>query len=211
MDPPSDQAIMGALDSLKDVGALDQKRKLTPLGHHLAYVPIDLRLAKILLYGAIFRCVDPTASIVACIGAGRSPLLNPPDKREEAKEAHKQFVVRYSDHLTLLRVYEAWVAVPTRERRRWCGANFLSETSLQEIAALRKQLLAALMEMGFLPSATKDKWNQHSKYPKVRHLFWVLLFWTIGLTGCHTFLSAHRRGGLRRSLPENRPRPEAQS
>jgi HrpA-like RNA helicase len=169
MDPPTSAAIMGALDSLKEVGALDGKRKLTPLGHHLAYIPIDLRLAKILLYGAIFRCVDPAASIVACIGAGRSPLLNPPDKREEAKEAHKQFVVRYSDHLTLLRVYEAWTAVPTRERRRWCGANFLSDTSLQEIATLRKQLLAALMEMGFLPNATKEKWNQHSKYPKVRH------------------------------------------
>jgi ATP-dependent RNA helicase DHX57 len=158
---------MGALDSLKEVGALDNNRKLTPLGHHLAYIPIDLRLAKILLYGAIFRCVDPAASIVACIGAGRSPLLNPPDKREEAEEAHKQFVVRYSDHLTLLRVYEAWSAVPKRDRRRWCSSNFLSDTSLQEIATLRKQLLAALMEMGFLPIATKDKWNQHSKYPKV--------------------------------------------
>ena len=167
MDPPDSAAIMGALDSLKDVGALDNKRKLTPLGQHLAYIPIDLRLAKILLYGAIFRCVDPAASIVACIGAGRSPLLNPPDKRDEAKEAHKQFVVRYSDHLTLLRVYEAWTAVPNRERRRWCASNFLSDTSLQEIAALRTQLLAALMEMGFLPIATKDKWNQHSKYPKV--------------------------------------------
>ena len=167
MDPPDSAAIVGALDSLKEVGALDNKRKLTPLGHHLAYIPIDLRLAKILLYGAIFRCVDPAASIVACIGAGRSPLLNPPDKREEAREAHKQFVVRYSDHLTLLRVYEAWSAVPKRDRRRWCGSNFLSDTSLQEIATLRKQLLSALMEMGFLPIATKDKWNQHSQYPKV--------------------------------------------
>ena len=167
MDPPDSAAVMGALDSLKDIGALDNKRKLTPLGHHLAYIPIDLRLAKILLYGAIFRCVDPAASIAACIGAGRSPLLNPPDKREEAKEAHKQFVVRYSDHLTLLRVYEAWNAVPNRERRRWCASNFLSDTSLQEIAALRKQLLAALVEMGFLPIATKEKWNQHSTYPKV--------------------------------------------
>ena len=108
-------------------------------------------------------------------GAGRSPLLNPPDKREEARAAHKRFVVRYSDHLTLLNVYEAWVAVPTRERRRWCGANFLSDTSLSEIAALRKQLLAALMEMGFLPSATKDKWNQHSKYPKVTQPNCVLI------------------------------------
>ena len=93
-------------------------RKLTALGHHLAYVPIDLRLAKVLLFGAIFRCVDPAATIAACIGAGRSPLLSPPDKRGEAKEAHKQFVVRHSDHLTLLNIFSAWETQPARSRRR---------------------------------------------------------------------------------------------
>ena len=167
MDAPDDAAILSAIESLKEVGALDGKRQLTPLGHHLAFVPVDLRLAKILLYGAIFRCVDPAASIVAAIGAGRSPLLSPPDKREESREAHKQFLVRHSDHLTLLKVYESWCAVPKRQRRRWCSQNFLSDNSLMEIANLRKQLLAALMELGFLPRESQDKWNQHSKYPKL--------------------------------------------
>jgi hypothetical protein len=49
MDPPSTTAIAAAADSLRDVRALTAERKLTPLGHHLAYLPIDLRLAKIIL------------------------------------------------------------------------------------------------------------------------------------------------------------------
>ena len=49
----------------------------------------------------------------------------------------------------------------------WCSQNFLSDNSLMEIANLRKQLLAALMELGFLPRESQDKWNQHSKYPKL--------------------------------------------
>ena len=49
---------------------------------------------------------------------------SPPDKRDAAREAHKQFTVRHSDHLTLLRVYEAWAATPQRERRRCAPAGF---------------------------------------------------------------------------------------
>ena len=36
-----------------------------------------------------------------------------------------------------------------------------------EVSNLRRQLLAALQEMGFLPRAAQDKWNQHAKYPKL--------------------------------------------
>lgn len=162
MDPPPGEAMNAALESLKEVGALDSQRRLSALGHHLAYLPIDLRLAKVLLFGAIFRCVDPAATIAACIGAGRSPMLSPPDKRAESREAHKQFIVRHSDHLTLLQIYAAWERTPQRERRRWCGRNFLSDTSLTEIQTLRRQLLAALQEMGFLTRQSKSKWNQHA-------------------------------------------------
>jgi ATP-dependent RNA helicase DHX57 len=161
-------AIRAATDSLKQVGALSAKLTLTSLGHHLAYVPIDLRLAKVLLYGAIFRCVDPAATIAACLGAGRSPLVSPPDKRAESALAHEKFVVPHSDHLTLLRVYDGWASIhSTSEKRRFCQQNYLSEHSLQDISKLRKQLLSSLQEMGFLRPETQSKCNQHSKYTKL--------------------------------------------
>lgn len=175
MDPPGEEAVSAAIESLRQVGALTagiagagDRPTMTALGHHLAYVPIDLRLAKVLLYGAIFRCVDPAATVAACLGAGRSPLLSPPDKRAESAEAHERFVVQHSDHLTLLRVYDEWASMPSAgTRRRFCQQNFLSDNSLQDIAKLRKQLLAALQEMGFLPPASQSKWNQHAKYTKL--------------------------------------------
>jgi ATP-dependent RNA helicase DHX57 len=116
----------------------------------------------------MFRCVDPAVTIAACLGAGRSPLLSPPDKREQSAEAHKQFIVRHSDHLTLLRVYDEWASISSQgARRSFCQSNFLSDNSLQDISKLRKQLVASLQEMGFLPQSTRSKWNQHAKYTKL--------------------------------------------
>ena len=97
-------------------------------------------------YGAIFRCVGPVSTIAACMGGGRSPLLSPPDKRAEAAECHKGWKVRFSDHLTLLNVYDAWCAVPQRHQRDFCRDNFLAHQSLEQIRDLKKQLLGCVQE-----------------------------------------------------------------
>ena len=116
----------------------------------------------------MFRCVDPAVTVAACLGSGRSPLLAPPDKREQSAEAHKRFLVRHSDHLTLLRVYDEWASIRSQGgRKRFCQSNFLSDQSLQDIDTLRKQLLASLKEMGFLAPSSRGKWNQHATYTKL--------------------------------------------
>ena len=87
------------------VQALDEAEALTPLGQHLASLPLDARLGKMLLFGAMLRVTEPVLTIAALM-SGRSPFLSPPDKRDEARAAQKAFVVRRSDHLTLLRAYQ---------------------------------------------------------------------------------------------------------
>lgn len=99
MEPPSNSQIMTAIKILVDIGAIVQDSRsilqLTPLGYHLALMPLDVRLGKMLLYGCIFSCIEPILTIVAFL-SGRSPFVQPPDADEnEVYSVHTQF--SYSD------------------------------------------------------------------------------------------------------------------
>ena len=61
----------------------DRVEVLTPLGTILASLPVDPRIGRMMVYGAIFRCLEPTLIIAASL-AFRSPFFSPMEKREEA-------------------------------------------------------------------------------------------------------------------------------
>lgn len=65
LEPPAEESVSGAITRLVHVGALDQGENLTPLGQHLAALPVDVRIGKLLLYGAIFNCLDSVLTIAA--------------------------------------------------------------------------------------------------------------------------------------------------
>lgn len=123
------------------------------------------------MFGAIFRCVDPITTIVACLGGGRSVFSIPVGMKEKAAEAHAQFAVKGSDLLTLLRVYDAWANLrDVRTRRDWCRTNFLSDSALLAIATLRNQLLSCLVELKFLSPGSvhhRAAANQHASSTRI--------------------------------------------
>lgn len=55
LEPPSEESIVSAIKRLQDVGAFDSNDNLTALGHHLAALPVDVRIGKLMLFGAIFQ------------------------------------------------------------------------------------------------------------------------------------------------------------
>ncbi len=57
LEPPDSSGVEGAIERLQGVGALDSDRQLTPLGFHLAQLPVDVRIGKLMLFGAVFRCL----------------------------------------------------------------------------------------------------------------------------------------------------------
>ena len=63
---------------------------------------MDARLGKMMLYAAVFGCLDPVLTIAASVGF-RSPFVFPVDKREEADAAKRRLASPGSDHLTLVR------------------------------------------------------------------------------------------------------------
>ena len=67
LDAPATASIDGALGVLHSLSAVDSKQNITPLGKHLAELPLDVRLAKLLIFGAVLQCLDPVLTIAACM------------------------------------------------------------------------------------------------------------------------------------------------
>nr|KAG5714408.1 hypothetical protein BaRGS_006854 [Batillaria attramentaria] len=105
VEPPSEEAMENALRRLQDVGALDEELSLTALGYHLGSLPVDVRLGKLMLFGAIFRCLDSALTIAAALSF-KSPFVSPFSKKDEADEKRKEFAVGNSDYLTILNAYK---------------------------------------------------------------------------------------------------------
>ena len=60
LDPPQLQVISNAMNLLRKIGACELNGpKLTPLGQHLAALPVNVKIGKMLIFGAIFGCLDP--------------------------------------------------------------------------------------------------------------------------------------------------------
>jgi ATP-dependent RNA helicase DHX57 len=85
IDRPSIAALESAINSLRQVEAIDKQDQLTALGKHMANIPADLRISKMLIYGAVFHCLEPILTI-ASIMSLKSPFTSPMEKREEARE-----------------------------------------------------------------------------------------------------------------------------
>lgn len=146
LDPPDASTIKAARSTLTTIGALDSHGdKLTPLGKHMALIPTDPRLAKLLVLGAMFGCL-PRALTVAAIHSTKSPFFSPKDKLEEAKLLQKDLFGRdeQGDILAAVRAFEA------ADSPRWCSNNFVSWSAVRDIGNARRQLLASLVQIGFL-------------------------------------------------------------
>nr|XP_054758550.1 putative ATP-dependent RNA helicase DHX57 [Lytechinus pictus] len=152
LEPPKTENIDDAVQRLQDLGALTIDQDLTSLGYHLASLPVDVRIGKLMLFGAIFQCLDPVLTIAASLSF-RSPFMAPFDKRDQADKKRQEFAIGNSDHLTLLRAYKGWTTAVERSNYfsyRFCHENFLSVKTLQMIASMKHQFAELLGGIGFV-------------------------------------------------------------
>uniref|UniRef100_A0A4W3H8A4 Putative ATP-dependent RNA helicase DHX57 n=1 Tax=Callorhinchus milii TaxID=7868 RepID=A0A4W3H8A4_CALMI len=160
IEPPAEEGLKAAKSRLQDLGALTTDEKLTPLGYHLALLPVDVRIGKLMLFGAIFRCLDPVLTIAASL-AFKSPFVSPWDKREEANNKKLEFAVAHSDHLALCKAYKCWTAALKENCHSgysYCKENFLSGRVLQEIASMKRQFAELLSDIGFVKEGLKARY-----------------------------------------------------
>ena len=80
IEPPAKSAVVHSCAQLQEVGAIVNVDKgvfrLTPLGFHLAHLPLDVRVAKILVNGCLLSCLQPSLKVAAILSATKSILFS---------------------------------------------------------------------------------------------------------------------------------------
>jgi ATP-dependent RNA helicase DHX29 len=89
IEPPQEIAVTKALARLHDARAIDAAGALTALGWHLAAMPVDVRLGKMIIFASILGCLDPILTIAAALSF-KSPFVRPFGKEAEADYAKQQ-------------------------------------------------------------------------------------------------------------------------
>ncbi|XP_013786196.1 putative ATP-dependent RNA helicase DHX57 [Limulus polyphemus] len=151
LEPPPSESVKMAVNRLQELGALDKMEDLTPLGYHIASLPVDVRIGKLMLFGSMFQCLDSALTIAACLSY-RSPFKTEFIKREESEKKKKEFSAGKSDQLTALKAYKGWKqACKKGKGYNYCRENFLSINTLQTIASMKHQFVELLATIGFAP------------------------------------------------------------
>ncbi|XP_076973262.1 ATP-dependent RNA helicase DHX29 isoform X5 [Tamandua tetradactyla] len=163
LDPPQLQVISNAMNLLRKIGACElNEPKLTPLGQHLAVLPVNVKIGKMLIFGAIFGCLDPVATLAAVM-TEKSPFTTPIGRKDEADLAKSALAMADSDHLTIYNAYLGWKKAQQeggyRSEMVYCRRNFLNRTSLLTLEDVKQELIKLVKAAGFSSSTTSNGWE----------------------------------------------------
>jgi ATP-dependent helicase HrpA len=150
LDPPAPKAVAEGYRTLREVGALDDERKLTDYGRQMARLPVDPRLGRMLLEARQEQCLAEVLPIVALLESS-DPKERPAEKTREADEAHKRWLDIDSDFMSMLRLWQDvsrfrdgrgnW---QRNALRKYAGPAFLNARRVMEWANVHDELLDLL-------------------------------------------------------------------
>jgi ATP-dependent helicase HrpA len=144
LDAPDARLLNDGYRLLQELNAVDGDRRITRLGRQMASLPVDPRLARVLVEAGRTGCMEEALVLVSFLSI-QDPRERPADKTEAADEKHAQFADERSDFIGVLNLWAASrepAAGGNRVLRHWCRTNFLSFVRMREWADLREQLAA---------------------------------------------------------------------
>ncbi len=144
IDPPSPGAIREGYQVLRELGALDRRDRITDRGRIMARLPLDPRIARIIIEGAELGALREILIIAAALSI-QDPRIRPADREAQADAAHKRFAHEKSDFLSFVNIWDAFHAAPGQPRtagrlRRFCRENHLSWQRMREWFDIHDQL-----------------------------------------------------------------------
>ena len=153
IEAPSSRLITDGYQLLQELGAVDSKRQITDIGMQLAKLPLDPRVARMILAAKRENCLCEIL-IIASVLSMQDPRERPMDKREPADNAHAKFIGEGSDFMSYLKIWDFYNnALKTKKSNKdllnICHANFLSFLRLKEWRELHSQIKQIIDEMDF--------------------------------------------------------------
>ncbi|MGW0139464.1 ATP-dependent RNA helicase HrpA [Streptomyces calvus] len=156
IDPPDHRNIRDGVQLLQELGALDAtqkdpRKRLTETGRKLAQLPVDPRLARMVLEADRNGCVREVMVIAAALSI-QDPRERPADKQTQADQQHARFRDETSDFLAYLNLWR-YIREQQKERgsssfRRMCKQEYLNFLRIREWQDIYTQLRTVAKQMG---------------------------------------------------------------
>ncbi len=154
LDPPTGRAVSEGFKILRELGAIDQDNRLTDRGRTMARLPLDPRIARIIIEANQQGCLREIVVICSVLSI-QDPRLRPPGREEAARQAQQCFIDTRSDFLTLFNIWNQWQdfsggAFSAGKLKKFCQSHLLSWQRMREWFDIQAQILRLLkQEKGF--------------------------------------------------------------
>ncbi|RKQ96398.1 ATP-dependent helicase HrpA [Kushneria sinocarnis] len=156
IDPPDGRFVKDGFRLLFELGAVDERNRLTRSGQRLSRLPIDPRLGRMVLAGAEYGSLAETLIVVSALSI-QDPRERPADKREAADQAHRQWLDKDSDFAAWINLWRGFEAkreeLSGNQLRRWCRDQFLNYLRLREWQDTYRQLRQLARELELEPNS----------------------------------------------------------
>ena len=137
--PPGREGIIGAVDTLHMLGALDEDNTLSAIGKMMVLFPLEPRISRIIVESVMrFPEVIEKTLIAAAFLSANTPFLLPPNEEMEARKAHHRFRDLSGDFGTYINLFHAYKE--SDNHQKFCKKNYLDERVMAEIDNIKWQL-----------------------------------------------------------------------
>ncbi len=189
IEAPPSRAISDGYQLLQELGAVTDERALTPVGNELAKMPLDPRVARMIVAARDEGCLKEMLVIAAALTV-QDPRERPQEKQGTADAAHKKFADEKSEFLSWLKLwhwYEGELEHKKSQRKlvQACHANFLSALRMREWHDIHSQLRGLAAEHG---------WRENEIAANYDAIHRALLSGLLGNVGCKSEDSGHYLG-----------------
>ena len=159
LDRPENRQWRDGRETLHELGALDKNEELTKLGKSMARLPVDPRIARMVIAANDEGCLHDVLIIASALSA-QDPRVRPHEKRDAADEAHRQFQVEGSDFLGYIKLWD-WYhdqhkELTRRKLGRACEKVYISARRFDEWREVYRQLRGLCIELGYNPKKGHD-------------------------------------------------------
>ena len=152
LEMPDSRYINDGFQVLLELGAVNEHNRLTRLGEQMARLPIDPKIARILLAAKKHDCMAEILVIASALSI-QDPRERPLEARDAAAKAHERFTDKQSDFLAYLNIWDSFQrerdkGLSNKQLVQWCRQYFLSYLRMREWRELHHQLAQTAIEMG---------------------------------------------------------------
>jgi len=152
LEKPSAKQINDGYLLLEQLGAINSSRQLTTIGHQLARLSVDPKIARVIIAGQAHNVLAETLIIASALSC-QEPRERPTDKQQAADEKHAQYASKRSDFISLLNLWLTYEAqrkhLSQSKLRKYCQSHFLSFMRMREWRELYQQLFTQCKELGW--------------------------------------------------------------